>query len=164
MSASVTRLPAQHPFDELRLAGDVGLSIAGKLPGQRPFELRIRVSKSWIGAERVAESQVARPVDTITFDQVQMMAAKGAATEELAAGQPAIPAVHVPQCGEDGDISQRIQLAERPAPISRIGFAARPGTAVLPTCSIARAGSPAISTASRIRAASVSNSEGQRSS
>jgi hypothetical protein len=61
-ASRLSDIASKHAFDELRLAGDVRLSIAGIQVGQRALQFRIRVTERGIGTEGVAETEVANPV------------------------------------------------------------------------------------------------------
>src|SRR5688572_20058142 len=102
-----TSLPAQHGFDEVALAFDVGVPIARVALGQRALERRVLVSKRRVAAKGVAEPQIASPMRSVVLDQVQMVRPRRTTAEELPTRQAAVPPINIAERFERADVSRR---------------------------------------------------------
>lgn len=106
----------ENVLDELCLAEDVRLSIAGMPDSELVLQSRIGVADRSIGTEDIAEAQVAYPMCAVPLHQVKMVRPELATAEELAARQTAVPTIHVAQRFKHDNVSRRVGARCVPRP------------------------------------------------
>ena len=154
--------PAQHVQNEVRLAKDVALDVSRKL--RRKLLLQLPVAARGVGlrAEEVADRNLVNDANRAFRTDVQIVPGQlYRMVERLAILNVEVPEVTNPRVASRSIVGGTSVRRATTTVISMIGFAASPGTDVLPTCSTRRATS---ATTGQILRRSSSNRRGQSSS
>ena len=150
---SVAHRGGQNALDKVRLCLAVGVHIIRVLPGELALQARVSPSIVIVGPKPIAERQVPSKLVVVLSANVEVVTRPGAwrfndwtrppRTKRLPSRHVAIALVVVAEGGEPRPMTvgstARLSITMS---MSRTGLAARPGTEVLPTCSIRSASSP----------------------
>jgi hypothetical protein len=144
----------EHPLHEGALGLGVGDVVVAEPVGQGPLEVAVGVGHSGVGPEGIAEGEMTVERRSPDGADVQVMSCgAGRGGEGFAAGNPKVAFVQVAEGPESLDDGRQVDAVGDDHVQVDVGLAARPGTAVLPTCSMATARGPRVA-ASRSRSCS----------
>jgi hypothetical protein len=130
-------------FDEGGLAVAVGISVGVEPLREGSFQLRVGAGRAGMGAQVVAEREVACQLRAVGRADVEVVGGGGGrAGEGFPPGDAEVALVLVAEGSESGDSLRQASGAAMTTSMSMMGLAGKPGTAVLPTCSIRWASGP----------------------